>query len=407
MANFDTTEADGVLKEFYLLAIRSQINNKTPVLDVIERSNEHVEGSEWVLSLHVERNSGVGARRENETLPTAGRQGTTKAREETKQNTARFELTTKVMKALNSDKGGFTKAVTFNTDETINDVRRDVNRQAFGTSNGVIATCGDTVTSDTVVLATTTGSHAIRQLEKGMVIDIGTVAAPTTVASARTIESVDRANKTITISGANVSTTAGTHFIFRAGSGGASGGVGQAEIHGLQHIADDDSTLFNVNPSTYEKWAATVLGNSGTPRAVTEEIFEEAMDEVDLVSGETPDLFWCSYGVFREYGDQMKTLKRFPNTLELKGGHKALDISSGDETAGLKRDRDCPDGMAIGWVTKHMFSPEMSDWEWMDQDGAVLSRVSDKTNYEATLEKFHDLCTDKRNTLVRIEDLAE
>ena len=39
----------------------------------------------------------------------------------------------------------------------------------------------------------------------------------------------------------------------------------------------------------------------------------------------------------------------------------------------------------------------MSDWEWMQEDGAVLFRVSGQDAYEATLFKYADLMTSARN----------
>lgn len=405
----DTTEAGGVLKEFYLPAVRNQIPHKTAYLEQIERSSEHVEGEEWVLSLHTSRNPGVGARREGGTSPTAGHQGYTKGRGDVFENQGRFEVTGKSIKAMASDSGSYVRSVDSQTKGLTNDVARDVNRQLFGTSNGVVATCGSSGPSDVVQLASNTYKSTLRQLYVNQIIDIGTVANPTSIASARTIESVDRTNKTITISGADVTVTSAA-FIFIAGAGGAAGGLGQAELTGLATIVAATGSLHNVDPATYELWAATVLdnplGTGGTPRAVTDSVFEEALDEADLASGEEPDLILTSYDVTREYGDYLKTLKRSPNTLDLKGGHKGLEVSSGGRSAALMREKDCQDDWAYVLNTEKLFSPEMSDWEWMDEDGAVLSRVSDKHNYEATLFKFHEQVTDQRNAHVLIKDLA-
>lgn len=408
MAALDLSSAAGVLKDFYLPAVRSQVPQKTAYLEQIQRGSEHVEGENWVLSLHVARNPGVGARREGGTSPTAGRQGYKKARGELFEIQGRFEVTSKSIKAMNSDAGSYVRAVESQTKGLANDTARDLNRQLFGTSNGVVATCGVTAAATTVVLDADTWKSVMRFFYVGMIIDIGTVANPTSVASSRTITAVDRTNKTIAISGAAVSTAA-TDFVFVAGAGGASGGLGQAEVTGLQTIVAATGTLADVDPATYETWAATVMTNpagAGTPRAVSDSIFEEALDEADLASGEEADLIVTSYDVFREYGDYLKTLKRSPNTLDLKGGHKGLEVSSGGRSAALMRERDSQDEWAYVLNTKKMFFPEMSDWEWMDEDGAVLTKVTDKSNYEATLQKFCEQATDQRNAHVLVKDIA-
>ena len=70
-------------------------------------------------------------------------------------------------------------------------------------------------------------------------------------------------------------------------------------------------------------------------------------------------------------------------------------------------ERDCPNNTAfllnLGALTQH----EMSDWEWMNEDGAILNRVSGKDEYEATLFKYHQLCTNQRNVHGIISDLTE
>lgn len=405
MAALDTTAAAGVLKDFYLPTVRSQIPQKTAYLEQIQRGSEHVEGEQWVLSLHVARNPGVGARREGGTSPTAGSQGYKKGTGDTHELQGRFEVTSKSMKAMAGNAGSWVRSVESQTKGLVNDCARDLNRQLFGTSNGVVATCGTTSSSTTVQLASATYKSIMRFFFVNQVIDIGTVANPTSVASARSITAVNATNKTITISGAAV-TTASTDFVFVSGAGGAAGGLGQAEVTGLQSIVAESGSLFGVDPSSYPVWAATVLDNSGTPRAISDALLEEALDEADLASGEEADLIVTSYDGFREYGDYLHTLKRSPATLDLKGGHKGLEVSSGGRSAALMRERDCQDDWAYVLNTEHLFFPEMSDWEWLDDDGAVLTKVADKSNYEATLQKFCDQATDMRNAHALVKDIA-
>jgi hypothetical protein len=49
----------------------------------------------------------------------------------------------------------------------------------------------------------------------------------------------------------------------------------------------------------------------------------------------------------------------------------------------------------------------MSDWEFMEEDGSVLFRVSNSDAYEATLFKYAELATDQRNTHGLIKDITE
>jgi hypothetical protein len=401
MASLNLTEAGGALKKFYLPTVRNQINNKCLLLQQISADDEHVEGDEWILSLQVKRNSGVGWRGENDTSPTAGSQKYVQARDSVKELRGRIEITQRVISAMASNKGSFVRAVDSEMKGVGKDAARNQNRAFIGTSNGVIATCGTTSASTTVTLATATPKSALRQLEQGMVIDIGTVANPVLRAQAREITSVDTAAKTMVITGAAI-TTASTDFIFISGSGGTSP---QLEPTGLQTIVDSAGVVHNVDPATYQLWASFEEAQSSGP--VNDSKLENAMDEVDLRSGEEVNLLLASYGVYREYGNYLTVMKRAQNTLDLKGGYKALSISSGSRAVGLARERDVPDGMVFGLNTDHLFAPTMADWQFMDDDGAVLSRVANKNAYEATAYKFVDLATDQRNAHFKLTGFYE
>lgn len=396
----DTSTASAALKEDYQPVIREQLNNINVVLSQVEKNTEDVEGLEAVLSLHVSRNSGVGARAEGGTLPTAGNQGYVKSRVGLKRNYGRIEVGGPVIRAMKSDKGSWTRAVESESKGIVTDLKRDVNRQVNGTSNGVIGQCGVTTASTTVVLSNFTSTQ-MRQIEKNMVIDIGTVAAPTGVASARTVTSVNRTAKTIVISGAAV-TTAITDFVFRSGAGGA--GI---ELTGLQSIVAASGTLFSVDPATYDSWVSNVEANGGTPRNFTELTIETAMDNCNIASGESSWLIVTSHGAARNFAAQLKSLRRYNDTIEIKGGFKGLAVDTPSGSATLVTDRDHPTLQATGLSTAHLTQFEASDWEFMDEDGAVLNRVQNKDAYEATLFKYHELTTDERSAHFRITDLIE
>lgn len=397
------TTADSALKEDYQPAIREQLNQTNMFLQQIEKNTEDVEGRRAVLSLHVSRNSGVGARAEGGTLPTAGNQGHAEERVPLRYNYGRIQISGPVIKAMKSDRGSFTRAVDSETKGITNDLKKDVNRQLFGTSNGVIAQAGTTTTSTTVQLAATTTQVQMRQFEVGMVVDIGTVASPTTIVAATTISAVDSTNLTITI-GSSVSTTS-AHFVFRSGAGGAT--TAQKELTGLQTIVAASGAVFNVDPATYPTWASYVDSNSGTNRSISENLVEKAVMQASIRSGEDVDLLISSDGVMRAFSSLLTSLKRFNDTTDLKGGFKGLSISAGGSPKSLTWDRDCPANSLYGIATKHVFEYQSTDWDFMDDDGAVLSRVSGVDAYEATLYKYHELTTDKRDSHFRISDLTE
>lgn len=411
--------ADAVLKEDYKGPITDLLNNGNVLLAQVERNDEDIVGRRFVAPLHVGRNSGVGARPEGGTLPAAGNQQYVDALGPVRYMYARIQLTGPVIAAMSKDRGSFIRAVKPEMEGAVDDGKRDYCRQLWGESNGRIATCGVTAGSATVVLAAATRPDQLRHLEEGFKVDIGTLASPTSVASAREVTAVDYVNKTITISGAVVN-TAGTDFVFRAGAGGASDnsgnpGDGQIELTGVQTMVDDTAILHTVNPSTVPKWKAGVWSNSGTNRAISENLVNQAIMGQEIASGRVVDLLIASDGVFRSYTNLLTSLKRFQDTVALKGGYAGTTISAqmmgrgGNKTLSLTWDRDCPNYRLYGLWTAGFTFYELEDWDWIDpnNNGGVLTQVPDEDAYEATLKKYGEfVCRHRRSNFV-IKDITE
>ncbi len=411
--------ADAVLKDDYKGPVVSLLNNGNVMLAQVERDSENIVGRRWVAPLHVGRNSGVGARAEGGTLPAAGNQQYVDSIGPVRYMYARIQLTGPVIAAMSKDRGSFIRAVKPEMEGAVNDGKRDYCRQVWGESNGRIAVCGVTSSSTTVVLASTTRADQLRHLAEGFLIDIGTLANPVSIASGRTITSVNVAAKTIVISGAAVTTDA-TAFIFRAGAGGASDnsgnpGDGQIELTGLQHIVDDATVLHTVNPSTVSKWKAGVYGNGGSARAISENLVNQALMGQEIESGQVVELLVGSDGVYRAYSNVLTSLKRMMDTVALKGGYAGVTIGTqqmgqgGAKNLALTWDRDCPNGRLFGVRHSDLTFYELEDWDWIDpnSNGSVLQQVGDTDAYSATLKKYGELVCRRRNTHFVIEDITE
>lgn len=415
--------ANDVLKLDYKGPLREQLNHTTFLLSQIESNTDDIVGKHAVVPIHTSRTSGVGARAEGGTLPTAGNQGYNDVRVPLRRNYGRIQISGPTIQAMSSDRGAFVRAVESETQGAVTDLKRDVNRQVHGTSNGVIATAGTTTTSNTLqLLASATSRTQLRQAwnQGGMVIDIGTVANPTAVASARTVTAVDYDNATLTISGAAVSTTSGTHFIFRHGNGGASdnsgnpgGQDGQYELTGLQSIVSATADIQTITTSSVPVWQSSVFGNGGTNRSLSENLVNRAIQDTEIESGEQIRLLLSNAPVNRAAASLLTATRRNVDNVALEAGYSGIKWTalaegmrqSGGDVA-LVWDQDCKENTLYGLCTDKLVQYVGSDWDWMDQDGAVLSRVANQDAYEATLYKYHELATTKRNAHFRIDDIS-
>jgi hypothetical protein len=397
------TNADSALKEDYQPVVREQLNNENMLLAQVEKNTEDIEGRRAVLSVHLRRSGGVGARSEGDNLPTAGHQGYAEERISVKHQYARIEISGPAIRASKSDAGSFERLLDSEMRRIKDDISRDLNRQCYNGLEGTIAQCGTTSAATTVVLASTTTDVQMRQFHVGMLVDIGTLADPDADVAGAEITAVDRTNKTITIGSAI--TTNSSDYVTRAGSKTGSGTT--KEIIGLQAIIDSSGSLFNIDPSSYPEWASVELSNGGTTRAFTDVLLERAVDDVAQETGNViPNLVITSFGVRRNFAAQLKSQRRYEDNVDLVGGFKGTGVNVGNTSLALIAERDCPENTAFGVNTQHLIEFVQADWQWADDDGAVLSRVSNKDAWEAFLYKDHVLATDRRNAHFKITDLA-
>lgn len=417
MAGATKTTADAALQEDYQPLVRDQINQDCKILTYVEKNTKDQDGRRAVLSLHVGRSGGVGARAEQGTLPSRGAQTFAEQRVPLYSNYGRGSITGQLMRAADSNAAAFTKALDFETKQLVNDVKRDVNRQLWGTSDGVIAQCALTTSSLQVFLAQTTFSGATtsttdvqaRQIEQYMEVSIGTVAASTLKTSANAVVRTGGAGTSTDpywIELTSVATTTGTDYVFRSGAGGS--GASQKEITGLQTIVDSTGTLHNISPTTYQVWASTEMGNSGTLRQISETLMAQCVQNINIASGTWPNLAVTHHGVFRAYANLLLGLKRFNDTVKLKGGYaEGLPfVGGGGSTIPVVVDRDCPANSMFFLNTDHLTEFMASDWEFMNEDGAILSRLENTDEYQFTLFKYAELATDQRNTHGKLTDLS-
>ena len=411
---------DAILKDDYKEYL-DNLNEANFILSQVETRKDTVQGRIARHAVHLGRSSGVGARAENGTLPTAANQSYATVPVPVRYVYGRIQLSGPTIKQAVTDRGAFIDALDAEMEGIKKDAMKDVNRQLWGTSNGVIAQCGTTSSSTTVVLASTTGSTALRQLffDGGMIVDIGTVASPTTVASARTISSVDETNKTIAISGAAV-TTSSSHYVFRSGAGGASSntgqpGDGQIELTGLQTIVDDTAVLHTINPSSQPTWKSYVNSNSGTNRSITETLITGSIMKTLTNSGKKPSLLVSAEGVNLAISNLLLSLKRNMEQTNLKGGYAGIQFYSpsvsgkGDEApTALYADFDCPNNRLYGINPDVLVYHQVGDgFQFMDLDGAVMNRKPDVDAYEATLYAYGELACKQRNAHFVIKDITE
>jgi len=392
---------DPYLKEVYRGRIREQLQSETLLLKRIESSSDGVTseiGGKYVtFPIHTRRNSGIGARNENEALPVAGQQGTAAARVSLKYLYGRVGLTGQAIELSDSDPRAFAKALTYEMDGLKNDLKKDFNRQLYGTNVGTIGTIRAVVTSTVLPV------DDARAFQLGEQVDLVTL--PSTVAqSNRQVTAIDLSAgaNTVTVSGANITTAVGQVLV-------RTGNVNR-EITGLKSIISNTGVLYNVDPTVEPVWKSEVDSNGGTGRALSEGLMTYMNDRIRTNGGEVT-LIIQGLGVRRAYANLLQQQRQFVNTTKFTGGFSGLAFTTDNGDIPVIADVDAPLRTQYFINEKALTLYNAGDWDWMDRDGSIWQRKIDSTGtydaYEATLYRYVELGADRRNTFGVIQDVNE
>lgn len=368
MAFLNLAAASEALKINYLPALRYQLNTANPILSVIERNSESVVGAEIRMALRYGRQGGVGNRAEDAILPIPNSRKTKQAKFDTKNLFARIHVSDKTMKASRSKEGAFVSLLEAELEDAQNDSKDAMARQVYGDGTGKLATFS------AVTAATTVGVSNTQYFVEGMFIDV--MASNGTVKQSQLeVVAVDDVAGTITLSAAV--TTVGTDFAVVFGNYGQ-------ELTGLGSVFTMDNTIYGINRANNKWFNPTVKGTVG---ALSEVGLQKMVDEVDRKAGGKTNFLNSSYGVRRAYQDLLLATKRTTDVMKLKGGYEALTFNGMPFTV----DKYAPAGTLYGldlstWALYHI-----EDWNWLNEDGAILHRVSDRPVWEASLVRYCDI----------------
>ena len=398
LSNFDE-----VLKSDYLPAIREQLNHETILMNNIQRNEESVTGKEWKMAAHYGRNSGVGARPDNGTLPTAGNQAYKNPYDSVKFNYARITVTGPTMKASRDNDGAFVQALGSEIEGAMRDLKKDINFQLFndGTAYRALVN-GDPGTGTTL----TVDAPGTSYLSDGMLIDIvdPISGVPCTSSTDLVITSVD-SSTACTMSAAINADVADNDVVVRAGSTDDAGT--SYEMMGLKGIVDDATyvaTLHHLARGTYAWWNCATHANddnSGTNRDLTTSLMQDSFTAVQKLGGKVGAIL-TTFELRDAYAAELVSDKRFVNTLDLDGGFSGLEYNG----IAVIPDQDALANTMLFVDWNHLFLFQMSDFDWMDQDGAVLSRVASSDSYEAVLYWYANLGTDRPRAHSFLRDVS-
>ncbi len=453
---------DEALKTFYLDAIQEQLNHNTLLADVIDTNEKDVSGKNATINHHYGRTKGTGARKDEEALPVAAYQKFQTSIVPMKYNYGRITISGPTIAATRDSKGAYARAVETEVAGGVNDLQREINRQLWGAGYGLLGRWrGGASTEMTVqrlyrgnsaggdAFGSAFGAKYVDESQDGtsaLVVSIPTALSGTNNASAiitvsttdldvsAVVETASLGYDTITLTNASVSEAAGTYWVrplnsVTTGTSGATFAAAYArkEMMGLRGIITDTNLstisindgsankgLGTVDPlqglavGTYNWWKANVKTATGTRYAAQSALTLIRMQTMfDLVEkkagvGYGPDMILTTRAIKREYLEIMAADRRWPNTMTLDGGWKALDYNG----IPLMVDNDAIDGEMYFCTSRDLQIYRMSDYDWMTKDGSVLHLITGFDAYEAVLFRYAELGCTRRNSHGVLCDIA-
>jgi hypothetical protein len=429
---------DEVLKTYYLPAIRAQLKEDTILSDKIDTNETDVSGKNATIECHYGRNKGTGARADGGALPEADYQKFKTAVVPMRYNYGRVTFSGPTVAATKDEKGAYARVVDTEIRGVVKDLQQEVNRQLWGCGYGMLGrwqsgTSTSIVVEKTYIGATagqgfgnTFGAKYFEENNGGVLVRMAS--SSSSVVTATAVDTVDMdvsaitegtATDTMTVTDPGTPAT-GTYFCrpasVRAVTGAEAAGYSRLEMMGLRGIVTDTdlddianydgtNTGLTVNDplqglavATYSWWKSIVESSTtryGAQRALTLIQMQKVFDKVEQKAGVGygPNLILTTRAIRREYLELMQADRRWANTMELDGGWTALDYNG----VPLMVDDDAIDGEIYFLTTKDLQVYQMSDYDWMTKDGAVLSRITGYDAYEAVLYRYSELGTSRRN----------
>ena len=300
--------------------IEEQLYEKNPVLELFERVTPMKEiGSGAVVAVHTARNGGYTAvpKTGSNALNAAGAQGVKQAEYLYTHHWYQIELESAVIDESSGNDLAVASAANFEMEGALNDLKRQLTRQAVATTGALIGQFEANAATTTLTLNPAFNQILKRELVwPGLLVQIGTATEQEVVAGSREILEVIPSETVpkIKISGANVTTTT-SHFLSIQG---ARSGETSYEMNGLPYIISETTKLGNINPATQNIWKANV---DTTTTTLTLEALMERQDRVYEVSGLEADTILASPKQYRNYYLELDNQVRYAGDGGLQAGN--------------------------------------------------------------------------------------
>ena len=439
MTNYaDLSNLAEILKTVYGDGLRNQFNDEKITYNQFEKSDRKPTGEGYVFGVRYSRAHGVGGRAESTKLPDPLTGTKDKSKIKPAYIYGSIRLTGPGIEMAKGNVASFVDSLSDEMEDIYQSIVVDMNRQCHWDSWGQIGrlTEASVISTSTTWAGTFDNDIGVRYFKEGQLLDAYASAGATTANATDSagvglrVLHIDPSSKVVTFESTSTAYSA-NHPHLSGATSGTSAAIGEGvimiamgardaawsssadtavEMMGLEGIFDDSTnitTFQDINASTYSKWRANVLSNSGINRELSIDLMLQAVDLTRFVSGKQVDMIRMGLGQRRKYANLLMPDVRFAPTV-LKGGYETLTFSGGDGSLQMLID-------PLQQPNKIYFEPngtikkfEVTPLGWGNLDGSNMHRRSGYDEWDLFLRIYTQLGIDtSRNVLTLLKDLVE
>jgi hypothetical protein len=308
-----------------------------------------------------------------------------------------IEITGLAVEASDDDIESFAEGLLKEIQGAKKRLRKDMNRQFFGSGSGTLCTpaqaCTSTLTSFTVSSA--------QYLRKNMVVDCQSQGVNNSMSHNR-ITAVDKVNNIVYLTSAIGVSLLTTDQIYKENIRVSASSDGK-EMMGLDGIVDDSTllqTFEGLDASTIYEWRSVRI--SASSANLTSDLLQRLEDDVAVLGGEDPDTLITHKIQRRKYLDLVVPEKRF-NSLDMDAGFSKLKFNGKE----FWLDIDCQASQVYAIKRSRIYKFEVAPMAMggLDDSGTWL-RTTNFDKFQAYWRQYINMGTDKRNSHGKIVSLA-
>ena len=392
MAEQNLITFEKALKENYLPVWRNQLGVEPSAL-LSKIKKVPLVSNKIVATAPIGLSGGFGFGAEGQATPSAGEKIFQRFETDAKDMYVNIAISAKAVR-LTGNGGAMANALDTEVKGAYETAKWNVGRALFGNGTGKLAKITGDGSGVTIPVDDT------KNLKEGLIIDlyISDASTPTSGSSGRRIVSVDRANKTITLSGPSVNYMMNMFITVQNSY--------NREITGLGTIFDSSvDTIYGLKKSENPFLAPVTLD---AVNDIDDGIITKALRQAKNDKNSAVDMLLCGDDAYDAYVTYLRTnnIRVEDMSHEISGGFKAIKFIFGNKEVDIVNESFVPAGEMWG-VDTTALELHTQEWDFADlQGGGIFNLMEGQSVYRALLANYGNLICKNPGGCVRITNVG-